>query len=132
MNWKRFTIVAVAALGLLVPVIAIAAIKSTGGASPDRPPFAQGEEGEEGQKGEGDYLSRREQYIANLRGIGAHTNPLWRGRAVARRAQQHLAQRDLRRSLRSGYVQQQQSVPQPTQYELALASTAPCTHIGPT
>jgi hypothetical protein len=80
-NWKRAAIILGAIIVLLIPVIAVAAIKSgRGGPSPDRPAFAQGKEGEEEEGEDGDYLRLREQYIARLRGIepGRFANPLWR------------------------------------------------------
>lgn len=129
-SWKRAAIVLGAIFVLLIPVIAVAAIKSgRGGPSPDRPPFAQGKEGEE-EGEDGDYLRLREQYIARLRGIepGRFANPLWRARAVGREHQQQRQQRDLRSRLQSAPQQQQQqqqesAQQQPTQQELASPAT---------
>ena len=136
-NWKRAAIILGAIIVLLIPVIAVAAIKSGGGGpSPDRPAFAQGKEGEEEEGEDGDYLRLREQYIARLRGIepGRFANPLWRARAVGREHQQQRQQRALRSRLKSAPQQQaQESQQQPTQQELAspAAPAAAWSEIGP-
>ena len=66
-------------LVLIAAVIAVAATQAIGGASPDRPPFAQ--------EADGDYLRLRDEYIARLRGIETDrfANPLWRESAVETR-----------------------------------------------
>ena len=66
-------------LVLISAVIAVAATQAIGGASPDRPPFAQ--------EADGDYLRLRDEYIARLRGIETDrfANPLWRESAVQTR-----------------------------------------------
>src|SRR5438105_12388551 len=85
-SWKRAAILVAALAALGVPMVALAAIRASGGSSsPDFPPSALKGKGK-AEEENGDYLRRRDEYIARLHGIepGRFANQLWRARAVAR------------------------------------------------